>query len=282
MGVIYFGAPAVAVISMSVASAILWEFAVSKASKRPNTVGDGNAALVGLIFGMLLPATAPWWLVITGTFVAIVIGKHIFGGVAPTHSIRRCFPTPSWRLPGEAYFDFDAQLDQLQFDLRPFTPGGGQGIRRLGGGIPSDGPVLSDGRSAVSAPPAAWPADWRHLSDRPRIHSLGDSGGVHRRTVHDGGLFHMADPGTVFVGPMFHLLTGYYSLIGAIFLATEDSSSPVNTVPMLIYGVAGGVMTMLIRNIGAYADGTIYAILLINLINPLIDKIRPRALGKVA
>ncbi|MDH4010947.1 MAG: RnfABCDGE type electron transport complex subunit D, partial [Desulfobacterales bacterium] len=61
----------------------------------------------------------------------------------------------------------------------------------------------------------------------------------------------------------------------------EDSSSPVNFVPMLIYGAAGGIMTVLIRNIGAWVDGVILAILVINLISPLLDKIRPEALGKV-
>jgi electron transport complex protein RnfD len=94
------------------------------------------------------------------------------------------------------------------------------------------------------------------------------------------GLFHMANP-EKFAGPLFHLLAGN-TLLGAFFLITEDSSSPVNTLPMLIYGIMGGVMTMLIRNIGAYPDGVIYAILVINLINPLLDKIRPKALGKAA
>ena len=94
------------------------------------------------------------------------------------------------------------------------------------------------------------------------------------------GLFHAIDP-TRFAGPLFHLLTGY-TLIGAFFLATDDSSSPVNKVPMLIYGAMGGIMVILIRNIGAYADGVVYAILVINMINPLVDKIRPKAIGKAA
>jgi electron transport complex protein RnfD len=93
-------------------------------------------------------------------------------------------------------------------------------------------------------------------------------------------LFHLADP-TRFAGPIFHLLTGY-TLIGAFFLATEDSSSPVNFIPMLIYGAAGGIVTVIIRSIGADADGVVYAILVINMFNPLLDKIRPKALGKVA
>jgi len=92
-------------------------------------------------------------------------------------------------------------------------------------------------------------------------------------------VFNLADP-VRFAGPAFHLLTGY-TLIGAFFLATEDSSSPVNFVPMLIYGGFGGIMTVLIRNIGVWVDGVILAILVCNLINPLLDKIRPQALGKV-
>ena len=92
-------------------------------------------------------------------------------------------------------------------------------------------------------------------------------------------LFSIIDPGR-YAGPFFHLLSGY-TLVAAFFLAPEDSSSPVNVKPMLIYGAVGGIMTILIRNIGAYVDGAILSILIINLLNPLLDKIRPKALGKV-
>jgi electron transport complex protein RnfD len=82
-----------------------------------------------------------------------------------------------------------------------------------------------------------------------------------------------------YAGPIFHIVTGY-TLIGAFFLATEDSSSPVNFIPMLIYGILAGFLTVLIRNMGAFFDGTVFAILMLNVANPLIDKIRPRAMGK--
>ena len=93
-------------------------------------------------------------------------------------------------------------------------------------------------------------------------------------------LFKFFDASGQYEGPLFHLLTGY-TLIGAFFLATEDSSSPVNFIPMLIYGAGCGVMTILIRNFGAYVDGVVFAILFMNLVNPLVDKLRPKALGKV-
>ena len=92
-------------------------------------------------------------------------------------------------------------------------------------------------------------------------------------------IFNLSDA-TRFAGPFFHLFTGY-TLIGAFFLATEDSSSPVNFIPMLLYGATGGILTVLIRNIGVHIDGVVFAILIINILNPLLDKIRPEALGKV-
>jgi electron transport complex protein RnfD len=91
-------------------------------------------------------------------------------------------------------------------------------------------------------------------------------------------VFNIADPNE-YAKPMFHLLTGY-TLIGAFFLATEDSSSPVNFIAMLLYGACAGVLTVLIRNIGFFVDGVVFAILMMNVANPLLDKIRPKALGK--
>jgi electron transport complex protein RnfD len=92
-------------------------------------------------------------------------------------------------------------------------------------------------------------------------------------------LFYAANPAK-YACPGFHLLTGY-TLIGAFFIATEDTTSPVNFIPMLIYGAGAGFLTVLIRNIGAHIDGVVFAILLMNLANPLIDRLRPKPLGKV-
>ncbi|RJQ65374.1 MAG: RnfABCDGE type electron transport complex subunit D [Desulfobacteraceae bacterium] len=282
MGMVIFGVPALAVLSMSVASAIIWELLVAKASKRPNTVGDANAALIGLLFAMLLPASVPWWLVVTGTFLAIVIGKQIFGGIGANPFNPAVLSYAILSLAWRSYFDFDAQYVHFEIDYTPFYP------------------LLAAkafGTSAVENIPLL------DLFVGKQLGGLGSTSGlaltlggiylIARGLVRweiplafiaglfvTAGLFHLAAPET-YAGPLFHLLTGF-SLIGAFFLATEDSSSPVNLIPMLIYGAVGGVMTMLIRNIGAYPEGVIYALLLINLMNPLIDKIRPKAIGKVA
>ena len=77
-GIVYFGVPVIGVVSLSVASAMLWELAINKVMKKAPTIGDGSAALTGLLLAMMLPATMPWWAVITGTFIAVVVGKHIY------------------------------------------------------------------------------------------------------------------------------------------------------------------------------------------------------------
>lgn len=281
MGLVYFGAGALAVLSLSVASAVGWEWLCNKAAKRPETAGDGHAAMIGLLLGMLLPAGAPYWLVITGTFLAVVMGKQIFGGIGanPFSPVALAYAIllVSWK----TYLDFDAQLVHYDFDFTSFYPLGalqafgteavsGIGIwdlvvgRQVGGSGATCGlALILGGIYLIARGFMRWEIPLAFIAG----------------LVVTAALFHVADPDH-YAGPMFHLFSGF-ALIGAIFLATDDSSSPVNRVPMFIYGAVGGVMTIVIRNVGQFPDGVIFAILLINLINPLVDKIRPQALGKV-
>ncbi len=282
MGLAYFGVPALGVLCLAVSSAIGWEMLFNLMAKRPNTVGDGHAALTGMLFGMLLPATAPYWLVLTGTFFAIFIGKQIFGGIGSNPFNPAVLAVAILAISWKAYFDFDAQYLNYNFDftafyppvaLKAFGPAAIDKIslgdlligRQVGGiGATCGLALILGGIYLIARGFMRWEIPVAYIA------------GI----IVTAAIFHIADAGR-YASPMFHLLTGY-TLIGAFFLATDDSSSPVNTIPMLIYGAMGGMMTILIRNIGAYPDGTMYAILVINLINPLIDKIRPKAIGKAA
>ncbi len=280
-GFFQYGINAVGVVALSISSAIIWELAINKVTKRSISIGDANAALIGLLFAMLLPATSPWWLIITGTFVAVVIGKHIFGGIGgnPFNPvlIGLAILMVSWK----DFFDFDQAL--LNYDLGfamvyPLaavkhlgTPGieafstGGLLLGQQSGGIGATfglGLILG-GIYLIVRGFIRWEISISFLA------------GIFITAL----LFSLNNP-TLYAGPLFHLFTGY-TLIGAFFLASEDSSSPVNFIPMLIYGAGAGIMTMLVRNIGSYVDGVVFAILLMNLINPIVDKIRPKALGKV-
>jgi len=280
-GFFTYGMSAVGVVALSVSSAVAWELAYNKISKRSLSIGDGNAALIGLLFAMLLPATSPWWLVVTGTFVAVIVGKQIYGGIGgnPFNPVLvgLAILTLSWK----NYFDFNEVLVNYDFSYPMAYPLAS--LKHFGVFAISDFKTAallmgqqSGGIGAIFGLGLILGGIYLIIRGCIRWEiSVSFLAGVWVTAL----LFNMADPAK-YAAPAFHLLTGY-TLIGALFLATEDSSSPVNFIPMLIYGAFAGIMTVLIRNIGAYVDGVVFAILIANLINPLVDKIRPKALGKV-
>ncbi len=279
-GIVQFGMPALGVILLAVSCSMFFELIMNFATKRSLSIGDFDAALLGLLFGMMLPATTPWWVVVTGTLVIIVLGKQIYGGLGANPFnpviVGIAILIISW--PG--YFDVDLALLNYDFNFKALAPLAAlkhQGVSAVDlftikglflgqqvGAIGSTfglGLVLG-GIFLIIKGYIRWEITISYIA------------GV----IVTALIFKMSNSQN-FAGPMFHLFSGY-TLIGAIFLANENSSSPVNFIPMLIYGFLGGFLVILIRNIGAYPDGTVFAILLINLVNPLIDRIRPKALGR--
>ncbi len=115
MGFYHYGMPAFSVVCLSISTAIIWELLFNLVAKRTITIGDGNAAVLGLLFAMLVPATMPWWAVITGTFLVIVIGKQIFGGIGSNAFHPVALAIAMMLLSWNHLFDFDAAL--LNYDL---------------------------------------------------------------------------------------------------------------------------------------------------------------------
>jgi electron transport complex protein RnfD len=280
-GIIQYGVSAFAVTCLAISTAMLWELVMNKVTKQPVTIGDGHAAVIGILFAMVLPATAPWWLVVVGTFVAVVIGKQIFGGIGSNAFNPIALAVAILMVSWPDYFDFDARLVNYDFGfimaypltaLKYFGPGAVEGFS-------ISGLLLGQHVGAIGATfGLGLILGGLYLILRGFIRweiVVSFAGGIFVTAL----LFNVSDPSR-FGSPALHLLTGY-TLIGAIFLATDDSSSPVNLIPMLLYGATAGIMTVLIRNIGVYVDGVMYAILIANLLNPLLDKIRPKAIGKV-
>lgn len=279
-GLVHYGIPALGVVSLSISSSIIWEFLMNYVTKRPKSIGDGNAALIGLLFAMLLPATSPWWLVLTGTFVSVVIGKQIFGGIGGNPFNPALIGIAILMVSWKNFFDFDDAL--LNYDLGFIMVYPLAALKHFGVSA-VDSFTISDlllGRQTGAIGTTfgiGIIAGGIYLIIRGFIRweiSLSFLAGV----LITAFIFNLYDS-TRYAGPFFHLLTGY-TLIGAFFLATEDSSSPVNFIPMFIYGAGGGIMTVLIRNIGAHVDGVVFAVILMNIANPLLDKIRPKAIGK--
>ncbi len=281
VGLLMWGVPAMAVIALSVGCSIIWEYIMNLILKRPQTVDDGNAALVGLLFAMLLPATVPWWLVVLGSAIAIIIGKMIFGGIGGNPFSPPLLAIAIIMVSWPHYLDFNVALTGYDFDFSMVYP-------------------LTAARSLGSTGAEAWSTLDLLLGKQSggigSTFSLGlILGGVYlilRGFIRweialsfIGGvaitalMFNMADP-VRFAGPVFHVLTGY-TLIGAFFLATDDASSPVSFLPMILYGIGGGFLTVLIRNIGTYYDGVVFAIILMNTASPLFGKIKPKAFGRV-
>jgi electron transport complex protein RnfD len=279
VGICQYGAAAVGVISLSISCAMLWEVLLNKAMGKSVSIGDGNAAVVGLLFAMLLPATVPWWLIVIGTFLAIVVGKQIYGGIGANPFNPTLVALAIVMLSWKALVDFDAALVDYDLGFYMVYPLGA--VKHFGAqaasryelydllmGMQSGGIGATFGLGLIIG--------GAYLILRGIIRweiSLSFIVGI----LVTAQLFHVSDP-DLYAGPLFHLLTGY-TLIGAFFLATEDSSSPVNMVAMFLYGLCGGVLTILIRNIGFFADGVVFAILMMNVANPLLDKIRPKAVG---
>jgi len=282
LGVMHYGIPAIGVVSLAVSSAIIWEYLINRITCRPVTVGDGNAALIGLLLAMLLPATSPWWLVIIGTFVAIVVGKQIYGGIGGNPFNPTLVAVAILMLSWKNVFDFDEALLNYELNfamayplaaLKHFGTSAVEGFTPvqllLGNQIGGIGSAFGLGLIARGI----------YLIVRGFIRweiSASFLAGVLTTSL----IFNLTDSAR-YAGPAIHLFTGY-TLIGAFFLATEDSSSPVNFLPMLLFGAGGGILTVLIRNIGVHIDGVMFALLIMNIANPLLDKIRPKALGKVS
>ncbi|MDO9111495.1 MAG: RnfABCDGE type electron transport complex subunit D [Desulfatirhabdiaceae bacterium] len=281
LGVYQYGIMAVRVIALSVSMAMIWELAANRMMKRAYSIGDGNAAVIGLLFAMLLPATTPWWTVVIGTFVAIFVGKQIYGGIGgnPFNPVLvgMAIVFLSWK----GIFDFNEALVNYDFGFNMVYPlaaikqhgaaaAGSYSLTGLLMGQQTGGigatfglGLILGGLYLILKGVIRWEISLSYLA------------GVFITAL----VFNLVNP-IRFAPAEFHLLTGF-TLIAAFFLVTEDSSSPVNLLPMILYGAGAGIMTVLIRNIGAYVDGAVFAILRFNIANPLLDKIMPKALGKV-
>jgi electron transport complex protein RnfD len=229
---------------------------------------------------MLLPATTPWWAVVVGTFVAVIVGKQIFGGLGCNPLNPTLVAIAIMMLSWKSLLDFNGTLVDYDMGFNMIYPLAA--AKSFGASVTANystlGLLMGQHSGGIgTAFGLGLIIGGLYLIFRGDIRweiSLSFLLGVFVTAL----IFNLTDP-EKYANPLFHLLTGY-TLIGAFFLLTEDSSSPVNFIPMLIYGAGAGVLTVLIRNIGAFVDGVVFAILLMNLANPILDKIRPKAMGR--
>ncbi len=281
-GVWFFGVRAAIIIFMSIAWSIIFEQGYQRLMKKPSTISDLSAVVTGLLLAMNMPASAPIWMPIVGSFVAIVIVKQLFGGlgqnfVNPALAARAfllaSYPTAmtAWTEPVKNIFSFDlvSTATPLYYLKQggAFTPQTQEYVNALIGNIPgcigetSAIALLLGGAYLLYRKVITWHAPLAYIATASFFILL------------------FGRDGFMTGNPMYELLVGGI-MLGAFFMATDYATGPVSNKGRIVFGVGCGLLTALIRSYGGYPEGVSYAILIMNLAVPLIDRfIRPIVFG---
>lgn len=268
------------VTAVSIAACVLFEYLIQRfLLKRRSTIGDLSAVVTGLLLAFNLPTGIPWWIVVIGALVAIGIGKMTFGGLGSNPF------NPA--LTGRIFL-----LIAYPVQMTDWTTGVPDTL--------TGSTILADVKAGITS---VSEVDFVAMLGGHMNGSLGEIGSF---ALILGGLYllwrkviswHI--PATILgtmvifalclgIGeggatlwqlPLFHILAGG-ALLGAIFMATDYSTSPMTHYGMIIYGVGIGLITMIIRVWGAYPEGMSFAIFIMNAATPLINKYcRPKRFG---
>ena len=264
--VYWFGFGVLLTVLLSVASAILSEFLMEKALRRPVTIDDGSAAVTGLLLALTLPAGTPWYVPVLGSVFAICIAKQVFGGLGDN------FVNPA--LAGRAFLlaSFPAAMTTYPLvadavtSATPLSSEFAGSVDYLQAFIGRIGGCIGEVSTLALLIGAAYLLIRRVIDWRIPLSYLGTMALL---TVIGGG--NVLD--SVLLGG---------TVLGAFFMATDYVTSPVTSWGRVIYGVGIGIINYTIRRWGAYPEGTTYAILLMNIAAPLIERFtRPCKYGEV-
>lgn len=291
----FFGLGSAVVCATSVIACVVFEWAITKfiLKREQNTVADGSAILTGLLLGFNLPSNLPVWIIIIGALVAIGIGKMTFGGLGCNlfnpALVGRCFllvsfpaQMTSWPVAGQlgAYTDATTGPTPLFIMKEAIKNGNASKLSELpdsvslffGNAGTAGAGCLGEVCAFALLLGLAWML-WRKIITWHIPVSIIGTVFVVSALLHAGSDVY-ADPFTViFSGGL---------MLGAIFMATDYVTSPMNSRGQLVYGVSIGLLTVVIRNWGAYPEGMSFAILIMNAFTPLINTyVKPKRFGEV-
>jgi electron transport complex protein RnfD len=290
MSVYYFGMPAVLVILVCLVASLLSEAGVQWMLKKPITLSDGSAFLTGLLLAMNLPANVPLYIPAVGSFVAIVITKHLFGGLGYNifnpALIGRAFVLISFPkimttfvAPAATFMAVDAKTTATPLVL-----------------------LKEEGMVKLLEIFHTKMALYQDLLIGNRAGSLGETSVI---AILLGALFlmlkryitwHVPIPFILSVGvvtwifggkeglmsgdPVLHMMSGGL-MLGAFFMATDYVTGPSVRNAQIVFGVCCGILTAIIRLKGGYPEGVMFAILIMNAFAPLLDRgMRSPVFGK--
>ena len=290
----FFGLGSVVVLATSVAACVLLEWAINKFMlKNPrNTVFDGSAVLTGLLLGFNLPSNLPIWIIIIGAIFAIGFAKMPFGGLGNNlfnpalvgrAALLVAFPAQmtTWPKVGQlgSYLDAETGATPLAIIKQAIKSGDASVLDQLPdatslflGNHPDGAGAMGEICALALLLGLAYMLWKKIITWHIPVSIIG--------TVFVcAGLLHLANP--VYADPISVILSGGL-MLGAIFMATDYVTSPMTAKGQLIYGVCIGLLTVAIRNWGAYPEGMSFAILIMNAFTPLINNyVKPKRFGEV-
>lgn len=311
-GLAVFGWPAINLFVVTVASALLFEVSSLWIRGKParRFVMDGSAMLTGWLLALSLPPWSPWWIGVIGGFLAIVIGKQVFGGVG-----QNLF-NPAMVARVALLIAFPLEMTAFVGPQPLLAPGSPDFVEGLAitfgtGGAPYDGvtgasvlgqvrnavargeelgPVLAEGYDAAALLIGAVPGSLGETSALLLL--LGGLFLLYKRVISWhipvsilATLFALASLMNLLGGPsypngVYHVLAGS-TLLGAFFIATDLVTSPITARGQLIFGAGIGLLVYVIRTWAGYPEGMAFAVMLMNACTPLIDHyVKPRIFGR--
>ena len=310
-GLWLFGWPALMLFLITLGTALASEAAMLALMGKPvrARLFDGSALLTGWLLALSLPPWAPWWIGALGSFTAIVIGKHLFGGLGqnmfnPAMVARIVllisFPVQltMWVAPAPFGSDGAPSFTQALAYVSGHTPvpehmsaatalgtlktelSRGIAVEKTAAQLPPPQQLASGNESGSMGETSALLllagglllAALRIITWHIPVALLGTLGAL-------AAISHALDPAR-FASLPIHLLSGA-AVLGAFFIATDYVTSPVSRVGQLLFGAGIGALTWVIRSLGGYPEGLAFAVVLMNAMVPLIDRgFRPRVFGR--
>ena len=281
VSLLVFGIGALVVTAVSVAACVFFEWAISKYILKSErlTITDGSAIITGVLLAFNLPSNLPIWIIIIGALFAIGVGKMSFGGLgcnpfnpalAGRIFLLISFPVQmtSWPQAGQLMSYTDAVTGATPLALMKQAVNGNPAA--LGDLPDAMGMLLGNnmGGSLGEVSALALLLGGAYMLWK-KIITWHIPVSILATVLVFAGVMYLVDP-TVYPSPEYHLLSGGL-MLGAIFMATDYVTSPMNHRGQLIYGVSIGLITMVIRFWGSDPEGMSFAIFIMNAFVPLIN-----------
>lgn len=283
VGAYMFGMNVAILLVVNVACCVIFEWAYRKLMKKNTSVGDLSAVVTGVLLTCVMPSAAPWWLGIIGSFFAIIVVKQLYGGIGknflnPALAARAFLSAAyaaymtAWAVPSvmrDVVVDATTMSTPLSYmHTGDALPEYFNFLNMFLGGIPGS---IGEVSALALLVGAAYLLIRKVITWRIPVTFIG--------TVAVLTLVFGKEGYSTVDWMLYNVLSGGL-ILGACFMATDYSTSPVNLNGQLIFGVGCGAITVLIRYFGSYPEGVSYAILIMNCCTWALDKAtRPRQFG---